>query len=67
MIGVLSLILSIITAFPDFFDSIILAITQKYPEKKSEVHGFVRRYGCIEGSPAFYDILEDILRQIAKL
>jgi hypothetical protein len=65
-IGVFSLVLSIVTAFPELFDVLVYEFGKNNPVKKREIKRFLRNYGCSGGIPTIYEISQDVLRQLSS-
>jgi hypothetical protein len=62
IIGVFSIILSVITAFPSLFDETVQLIGEKLGRPRM-VNNFVKRYGCY-GSPTFYQQFNEFIKTI---
>lgn len=67
VIGVFSLGLSIVTAFPELFDALLFDFAKKSPKKRREIYGFVRNYGCDVDKPTVYEYTQNIIQHLAGL
>lgn len=63
IIGVFSLVISILTAYPELFDATVMEMSGKDPIKRREIQRFIDNYGCFEGEVTYYEKTKQYLKK----